>query len=197
MAGWLVFILMCIFVVMAVSNGVNLSDGLDGLAAGVSIFVGTTLGILAYLSSNIIYADYLNIMYIPNCGDTVVFMAALVGALIGFLWYNTYPSQVFMGDTGSLALGGVIAVCAIIIRKELMLPIVCGIFFAESVSVLLQVGWFKYTRRKYGAGRRLFLMSPVHHHFQKCGFHETKIVMRFYIIAVIMAMAAVLTLKLR
>jgi phospho-N-acetylmuramoyl-pentapeptide-transferase len=196
-AGWILFILVCIFIIMGVSNGVNLTDGLDGLAAGVSIFVGIILGILAYLSNNIIYADYLQLMYIPNSGEMVVFMAAVVGALIGFLWYNTYPSQVFMGDTGSLALGGVIAVCAIIIRKELMLPILCGIFFAESCSVIMQVAYFKFTKRRYGAGRRIFLMSPLHHHYQKKGIHETKIVMRFYIIAVLLAVVAVLTLKVR
>ncbi|GHT16202.1 phospho-N-acetylmuramoyl-pentapeptide-transferase [Bacteroidia bacterium] len=196
-AGWIVFMIVCIFVIMAVSNGANLTDGMDGLATGVSIFIGTTLGILAYLSNNIIYADYLQIMYIPNSGEVVVFMAAVVGALIGFLWYNTYPSQVFMGDTGSLALGGVIAVCAIIIRKELLIPILCGIFLAESCSVIIQVTYFKYTKRKYGAGRRVFLMSPLHHHYQKKGFHETKIVVRFCIVAALLAIVTILTLKVR
>jgi phospho-N-acetylmuramoyl-pentapeptide-transferase len=197
MAGWVIFILACIFIVIGVSNGVNLTDGLDGLAAGVSVFVVLTLGILAYLSGNILYADYLRIMYIPNLGEVVVFMSAVAGALIGFLWYNTFPSQVFMGDTGSLSLGGVIAVCAIIIRKELMIPIVCGIFLAESASVLMQVTWFKITKRCYGAGRRIFLMSPLHHHFQKRGLHETKIVMRFYILAAALAVIGVLSLKIR
>ncbi|GHU95613.1 phospho-N-acetylmuramoyl-pentapeptide-transferase [Bacteroidia bacterium] len=196
-AGWIVFMIVCIFVIMAVSNGANLTDGMDGLATGVSIFIGTTLGILAYLSNNIIYADYLQIMYIPNSGEVVVFMAAVVGALIGFLWYNTYPSQVFMGDTGSLALGGVIAVCAIIIRKELLIPILCGIFLAESCSVIIQVTYFKYTKRKYGEGRRVFLMSPLHHHYQKKGFHETKIVVRFCIVAALLAIVTILTLKVR
>jgi phospho-N-acetylmuramoyl-pentapeptide-transferase len=195
--SWIVFMLVCIFIIMAVSNGANLTDGMDGLATGVSIFIGATLGILAYLSNNIIYADYLQIMYIPNSGEVVVFMAAVVGALIGFLWYNTYPSQVFMGDTGSLALGGIIAVCAIIIRKELMIPVLCGIFLAESCSVIIQVTYFKYTRRRYGAGRRVFLMAPLHHHYQKKGFHETKIVVRFCIVAALLAIVAILTLKVR
>jgi phospho-N-acetylmuramoyl-pentapeptide-transferase len=196
-AGWAVFILMCILVVMAVSNGVNITDGLDGLAAGVSVLVGTALGILAYLSSNVIYADYLSIMYIPNSGEVVVFMAALVGALIGFLWYNAHPSQVFMGDTGSLAIGGVIAVCSIIIRKELMLPILCGIFFVESVSVIVQLSAFRYSKWRSGVRRGVFLMAPLHHHYQKMGFHESKIVMRFYIAAALFALAAVLSLKIR
>jgi phospho-N-acetylmuramoyl-pentapeptide-transferase len=196
-AGWVIFILMCIFVVMSVSNGVNLTDGLDGLAGGVSVFVGIVLGILAYLSNNIIYADYLQIMYIPNSGEVVVFMAALVGGLIGFLWYNTYPSQVFMGDTGSMALGGVIAVCAIIIHKELMIPILCGIFLAETCSVIMQVTAFKYSIWRYGVKRGIFLMAPLHHHYQKKGIHEPKIVMRFYIVAVLLAVLAVLSLKMR
>lgn len=195
--GWAVFILACIFIIIAVSNGANLTDGMDGLAAGTSVFIAVTLGILAYLSGNVIYADYLQILYLPNSGEAAVFMAALVGALVGFLWYNTYPSQAFMGDTGSLALGGVIAVCAIVIRKELMLPVLCGVFFAESLSVIVQVAWFKFTRRRYGAGRRIFLMSPLHHHYQKKGIHENKIAMRFYIIAALLAVAAVLTLKVR
>ncbi|MDR1227333.1 MAG: phospho-N-acetylmuramoyl-pentapeptide-transferase [Prevotellaceae bacterium] len=196
-AGWIIFMLMAIFVITAVSNGANLTDGMDGLASGVSIVIGITLGILAYLSSNVIYADYLQIMYIPNSGELVIFMAAVIGALIGFLWHNTYPAQVFMGDTGSLALGGIIAVFAIIIRKELLIPILCGIFFAESVSVMVQVAYFKYTRKKYGEGRRIFLMSPLHHHYQKKGFPEPKIVVRFWIVAALLAITAILTLKMR
>ncbi|MGL5960029.1 MAG: phospho-N-acetylmuramoyl-pentapeptide-transferase [Bacteroidales bacterium] len=195
--GWGIFMLAVIFIITAVSNGANLTDGMDGLAAGVSIVVGTTFGILAYLSSNVIYADYLQIMYIPNSGELVIFMAIVIGALIGFLWYNTYPAQVFMGDTGSLALGGIIAVYAIAIRKELLIPILCGIFFVESLSVLLQVAYFKYSKQKYGEGRRIFLMAPLHHHFQKKGFPEAKIVVRFWIAAVLLAVAAVLTLKVR
>ncbi|MDR1023581.1 MAG: phospho-N-acetylmuramoyl-pentapeptide-transferase [Prevotellaceae bacterium] len=197
LAGWIIFMLVTIFIVTAVSNGANLTDGMDGLAAGVSIIIGITLGVLAYLSSNVIYADYLQIMYIPGTGEMVIFMATVVGALIGFLWYNAYPAQVFMGDTGSLALGGIIAVCAIIIRKELLIPALCGVFFIESVSVLIQVGYFKYTRRKYGAGRRVFLMAPLHHHYQKKNMSEAKIVVRFWIIAALLAIAAVLTLKVR
>jgi phospho-N-acetylmuramoyl-pentapeptide-transferase len=196
-ASWIVFIIACIVIIIAVSNGANLTDGMDGLAAGVSLFIGAALGILAYLSNNIIYADYLNIMYIPNSGEMVVFMAVLVGALIGFLWYNVYPSQIFMGDTGSLALGGILAVCAIIIRKELMIPVLCGIFFAESCSVIVQVSWFKFTRWRYGAGRRVFLMSPLHHHYQKKGMHEVKVVVRFCIVAALLAIITVLTLKVR
>ncbi|MGL4364572.1 MAG: phospho-N-acetylmuramoyl-pentapeptide-transferase, partial [Bacteroidales bacterium] len=180
--SWGIFMLAVIFIITAVSNGANLTDGMDGLAAGVSIVVGTTLGILAYLSSNVIYADYLQIMYIPNSGELVIFMAIVIGALIGFLWYNTYPAQVFMGDTGSLALGGIIAVYAIAIRKELLIPILCGIFFVESLSVLLQVAYFKYTKCKYGEGKRIFLMAPLHHHYQKKGFPEAKIVVRFWIV---------------
>jgi phospho-N-acetylmuramoyl-pentapeptide-transferase len=196
-AGWIIFMLVAIFIVTAVSNGANLTDGMDGLAAGVSTVIGVTLGILAYLSSNVIYADYLQIMYIPNSGEVVIFMAIVIGALIGFLWYNSYPAQVFMGDTGSLALGGIIAVCAIIIRKELLIPILCGVFFAESVSVLVQVGYFKYTRKRYGVGRRVLLMAPLHHHYQKKNMPEAKIVVRFWIIAALLAVAAVLTLKVR
>jgi phospho-N-acetylmuramoyl-pentapeptide-transferase len=196
-ASWVVFIIVCIIIIIAVSNGANLTDGMDGLAAGVSLCIGVALGILAYLSNNIIYAEYLSIMYIPNSGEMVVFMAALAGALIGFLWYNTYPSQIFMGDTGSLALGGILAVCAIIIRKELLIPILCGIFFAESCSVVIQVVWFKFTRRRYGVGRRVFLMAPLHHHYQKKGVHETKIVVRFCIVAALLAIITVLTLKVR
>jgi phospho-N-acetylmuramoyl-pentapeptide-transferase len=195
--GWVVFVLVCIFIVTAVSNGANLTDGLDGLATGTSAIIGTTLGILAYVSGNIIYADYLNIMYIPNTGELVIFASAFIGATIGFLWYNSFPAQVFMGDTGSLALGGIIAVFAIIIRKELLIPILCGIFLAESISVLLQVTWFKRTKRKYGEGRRLFLMAPLHHHFQKKGFPESKIVIRFWIVAIILAVISIVTLKVR
>ncbi|MDR3365388.1 MAG: phospho-N-acetylmuramoyl-pentapeptide-transferase [Prevotellaceae bacterium] len=197
LAGWIIFMLVVIFIVTAVSNGANLTDGMDGLAAGVSIVIGVTLGILAYLSSNVIYADYLQIMYIPNSGEVVIFMAIVIGALTGFLWYNSYPAQVFMGDTGSLALGGIIAVCAIIIRKELLIPILCGVFFAESVSVMVQVAYFKYTRKRYGEGRRVLLMAPLHHHYQKKNMPEAKIVVRFWIIAALLAIAAVLTLKVR
>lgn len=195
--GWVVFILMSIFIVVAVSNGANLTDGLDGLATGTSAIIGVTLGILAYVSGNIIYADYLNIMYIPNSGELVIFASAFIGATVGFLWYNSYPAQVFMGDTGSLALGGIIAVFAIVIRKELLIPILCGIFLAESLSVMLQVTWFRRTRRKYGEGRRLFLMAPLHHHYQKKGFPESKIVIRFWIIALLLAVLSVVTLKIR
>ncbi|MDR0712136.1 MAG: phospho-N-acetylmuramoyl-pentapeptide-transferase [Prevotellaceae bacterium] len=196
-AGWIIFMLVTIFIVTAVSNSANLTDGMDGLAAGVSTVIGVTLGILAYLSSNVIYADYLQIMYIPNAGEMVIFMAIVIGALIGFLWYNSYPAQVFMGDTGSLALGGIIAVFAIIIRKELLIPILCGIFFAESLSVLIQVSYFKYTKRRYGEGRRVFRMAPLHHHYQKKNMPEPKIVVRFWIIAALLAITAVLTLKVR
>ncbi len=195
--GWLVFIAMVIFVVVAVSNGVNLTDGLDGLATGTSAVAGVTLGILAYVSGNIIYADYLNIMYLPNIGELVIFAAAFAGATVGFLWYNSYPAQVFMGDTGSLTLGGIIAVFAIVIRKELLIPILCGVFFIESLSVMLQVSWFKRTKRKYGEGRRIFLMAPLHHHYQKKGYAEPKIVTRFWIVAIILAVLSVVTLKIR
>lgn len=195
--GWGVFVLVCIFIVTAVSNSANLTDGLDGLATGVSAIIGTTLGILAYVSGNIIFADYLNIMYIPNTGELVIFASAFIGATIGFLWYNSFPAQVFMGDTGSLAIGGIIAVFAIIIRKELLIPILCGIFFAESISVLVQVAWFKRTKKKYGEGRRVFLMAPLHHHFQKKGYAESKIVIRFWIIAILLAVISVVTLKVR
>ncbi len=195
--GWLVFMAMVIFVVVAVSNGVNLTDGLDGLATGTSAVSGVTLGILAYVSGNIIYADYLNIMYIPYIGELVVFAAAFAGATVGFLWYNSYPAQVFMGDTGSLTLGGIIAVFAIVIRKELLIPILCGIFLVESLSVMLQVGWFKRTKRKYGEGRRIFLMAPLHHHYQRKGYAEPKIVTRFWIVAIILAVLSVVTLKIR
>ncbi|MEE4197434.1 MAG: phospho-N-acetylmuramoyl-pentapeptide-transferase [Bacteroidales bacterium] len=196
-AAWIVFVIFVILIVTAVSNGANLTDGLDGLATGSSAIIGATLGILAYVSGNLIYADYLNIMYIPYTGELVVFMSAFIGATIGFLWYNSYPAQVFMGDTGSLSLGGIIAVFAIIIRKELLIPILCGIFFMESLSVIMQVSYFKYTKRKFGAGRRIFLMSPLHHHFQMKGYPEPKIVMRFMIIGILLAVISVVTLKIR
>lgn len=197
MLGWVVFIIVVIFVVVAVSNGVNLTDGLDGLATGTSAISGVTLGILAYVSGNIIYADYLDIMYLPNISELVIFAAAFAGALVGFLWYNSYPAQVFMGDTGSLTLGAIIAVFAVVIRKELLIPMMCGVFFVESLSVMLQVSWFKRTKRKYGEGRRLFLMAPLHHHFQKKGYPEPKIVTRFWIVAIILAVISVVTLKIR
>lgn len=195
--GWIVFVLAAIFIITAVSNGANLTDGMDGLATGTSAIIGTTLGIFAYLSGNVIYADYLNIMYIPDSGELVIFASAFIGASIGFLWYNAYPAQIFMGDTGSLSLGGIIAVFAIIIRKELLLPVLCGIFLVESVSVMLQVGWFKYTKRKYGEGRRVFKMAPLHHHYHKKGYHEAKVVARFLIIGVMLAVLSVVTLKVR
>ena len=194
---WLIYILIAIFIITAVSNGANLTDGLDGLATGVSAVIIVIMGAFAYLSGNIIYSDYLNIMYIPGAGELTVFAAALVGALIGFLWYNCYPAQVFMGDTGSLALGGIIAVFALCIRKELLLPILCGVFFVESLSVMMQVSYFKYTKRRYGEGRRIFLMSPIHHHYQKKGIFETKIVIRFWIVSMLLSLAALATLKIR
>ena len=194
---WVVFILVVIFIVTAVSNGANLTDGLDGLATGTAAISGTTLGILAYVSGNVIYANYLNIMHIPYAGELLIFSAGLIGATIGFLWYNSFPAQIFMGDTGSLALGGIIAVLAIVIRKELLIPILCGIYLYESLSVILQVTWFKYTRRRYGEGRRIFLMAPAHHHFQKKGYPEPKIVTRFWIIGLLLAVVAVVTLKIR
>ena len=194
---WLVFVIVVIFIVTAVSNGANLTDGLDGLATGTSAIIGSALGILAYVSSNVIYAKYLSIMYIPQSEELVIFASAFIGATIGFLWYNSYPAQVFMGDTGSLALGGIIAVFAIIIRKELIIPILCGIFLVESLSVVLQVSWFKRTKRKYGAGQRLFLMAPLHHHYQKKGYTEPKIVTRFWIVAIILAVISIVTLKIR
>ena len=196
-ATWLLYVLVAIFVVTAVSNGANLTDGLDGLATGVSVPIVAVLGALAYLSGHIVYADYLNIMYIPDSGELVVFAAALVGALVGFLWYNSFPAQIFMGDTGSLAIGGIIAVFALCIRKELLLPLLCGVFLVESFSVMMQVGWFKYTRRRYGEGRRILLMSPVHHHYQKRGIFETKIVTRFWIISLLLAAITLVTLKIR
>ena len=195
--GWLVFVVMVIFIVIAVSNGANLTDGLDGLATGTSAIMVVTLGILAYVSGNIIYSNYLNIMYIPYTGELMIFAGAFIGAAIGFLWYNSYPAQIFMGDTGSLAIGGIIAVFAIIIRKELLIPILCGVFFAESLSVMIQVAWFKRTKRKFGEGRRIFLMAPLHHHYQKKGFPEPKIVTRFWIVAIILAVLSVVTLKIR
>ena len=196
-ATWILYVLVAIFVVTAVSNGANLTDGLDGLATGVSVPIVAVLGVLAYLSGHIVYADYLNIMYIPGSGEMVVFAAALVGALVGFLWYNSFPAQIFMGDTGSLAIGGVIAVFALCIRKELLLPLLCGVFLVESFSVMMQVGWFKYTKRRYGEGRRILLMSPVHHHYQKKGIFETKIVLRFWIISLLLAAITLVTLKIR
>ena len=195
--GWLVFVIVTIFIITAVSNGANLTDGLDGLATGTSAIIGATLGILAYVSGNMVYADYLNIMYIPYSGELVVFISAFIGATIGFLWYNSYPAQVFMGDTGSLALGGIIAVFAIIIHKELLIPILCGIFLMENLSVVLQVSYFKYTKRKYGEGRRIFLMSPLHHHYQKKNIPEPKIVNRFWIVGILLAVLAIVTLKIR
>jgi len=194
---WIVFVLAVIFIITAVSNGANLTDGLDGLAAGSSAIIGITLGILAYVSGNMIFSDYLNIMYIPHSGELVVFISAFIGATIGFMWYNSYPAQVFMGDTGSLALGGIVAVFAILIRKELLIPILCGIFLVEVVSVMLQVSWFKYTRKRFGIGRRIFLMSPLHHHFQKKGYPEAKIVTRFWIVGILLAVITIVTLKIR
>lgn len=194
---WLLYILVVIFIITAVSNGANLTDGLDGLATGTSAIIGTLLGIFAYASGNLVFADYLNIMYIPNLGELAVYIAALIGACIGFLWYNSYPAQIFMGDTGSLTLGGIIASLAIIVHKELLIPIFCGIFFVESLSVMMQVGYFKYTKRKYGEGRRVFLKSPLHHHYQVKGYHEVKIVTRFWIVTVLLVVFSIVTLKLR
>src|SRR5680860_206249 len=195
--AWLIFIPIVIFIVTAVSNGANLTDGIDGLAAGSSAIIVLTLGVFAWVSGNIIFSDYLNIMYIPRSGEMTIFIAAFAGALVGFLWYNTFPAQVFMGDTGSLTIGGIIAVIAIATRKELLIPILCGIFLLENLSVVMQVGWFKFTRRKYGEGRRIFLMSPLHHHYQKLGIHESKIVVRFWIVGIFLAIVTVVTLKLR
>jgi len=194
---WLIFIPIIILIVTAVSNGANLTDGIDGLAAGSSAIIVFTLGIFAWISGNIIFSDYLDVMYIFGAGELLVFITAFVGALVGFLWYNAFPAQVFMGDTGSLTIGGVIAVIAIIIRKELLIPILCGIFFAESLSVMLQVGYFKYTKRKLGEGQRIFLMAPLHHHYQKKGYHESKIVTRFWIIGILLAIVTIVTLKIR
>jgi phospho-N-acetylmuramoyl-pentapeptide-transferase len=195
--GWMLFIPIVIFIVIAVSNGANMTDGLDGLATGTSAIIGLALAVLAYVSSNAKFADYLNVMYIPLAEEMVVFIAAFVGACIGFLWYNAYPAQVFMGDTGSLALGGIIAVFAISIRKELLIPVLCGIFLIENLSVMLQVGYFKYTKKRFGEGRRIFKMAPLHHHYQKVGLHEAKIVARFWIVGVLLAVITIVTLKLR
>ncbi len=194
---WIVFVLAVILIITGISNGANLTDGLDGLAAGSSAIIGTTLGILAYLSGNLIYSDYLNIMYIPHTAELVVYVGAFIGAMIGFMWYNSFPAQVFMGDTGSLSIGGIIAVFAILIRKELLIPILCGIFVVESLSVVIQVSYFKYTRKKYGEGRRIFLMSPLHHHYQKKGYPEPKIVTRFWIVGILLAVITIVTLKIR
>ncbi len=194
---WLIFIPIVIFIITAVSNGANLTDGIDGLAAGTSAIIGITLALFAWVSGNLVFSDYLNIMYIPNTGEMTIFITAFVGALIGFLWYNTYPAQVFMGDTGSLTIGGIIAVIAIAVRKELLIPILCGIFLMENLSVVLQVAWFKYTRNKYGEGRRIFRMSPLHHHYQIKGFHESKIVTRFWIVGIALAILTIVTLKIR
>ncbi|MCB0432551.1 MAG: phospho-N-acetylmuramoyl-pentapeptide-transferase, partial [Mangrovimonas sp.] len=195
--AWLIFIPIVIFIITAVSNGANLTDGIDGLAAGSSAIIVFALAIFAFVSGNIVFSDYLNVMFIPRTGEMVVYIAAFMGALIGFLWYNTYPAQVFMGDTGSLTIGGIIAVIAIAVRKELLIPILCGIFFAENLSVMLQVSWFKYTKKKYGEGRRIFKMSPLHHHYQKSGYHESKIVTRFWIVGIFLAIISIVTLKLR
>lgn len=195
--AWVIFIPVVIFIVTAISNGANLTDGIDGLATGTSAIIGLTLGVFAYLSGSIIFADYLNIIYIPNTGELVVFISAFVGACIGFLWYNAYPAQVFMGDTGSLAIGGIIAVFAIAIRKELLIPILCGIFVVENLSVVMQVGYFKYTKKKLGAGKRIFKMAPLHHHYQKLGYNESKIVSRFWIVGIFLAVLTFVTLKLR
>jgi phospho-N-acetylmuramoyl-pentapeptide-transferase len=194
---WILYILIVIFIITAVSNGANITDGLDGLATGTSALIGVLLGIFAYASGNFFFADYLNIMYIPNLGELSIFIAAMIGACIGFLWYNSYPAQAFMGDTGSLTLGGIIAALAIIVHKELLIPIFCGVFLVENVSVMLQVGYFKYTKKKYGIGRRIFLMSPLHHHYQKKGYHESKIVTRFWIVTVLLVVLSIVTLKLR
>lgn len=194
---WIIFIPIIIFIITAVSNGANLTDGIDGLAAGVSAIIVFALGVFAWVSGNINFAAYLNIMYIPNVGELVVFIAAFLGGLIGFLWYNTYPASVFMGDTGSLSIGAVISVIAVIVRKELLIPLLCGVFFIETLSVILQVSYFKYTRNKTGVGQRIFKMAPLHHHFQKLGFHESKIVARFWIIGILLALLCIVTLKLR
>ncbi|MCL6294149.1 phospho-N-acetylmuramoyl-pentapeptide-transferase [Jejuia spongiicola] len=195
--AWIIFILISILIITAVSNGANLTDGIDGLAAGTSAIIVLTLGIFAWVSGNIIFSEYLNIMYIPRVEEITIYIAAFVGALIGFLWYNTFPAQVFMGDTGSLTIGGVIAVIAIAVRKEWLIPVLCGIFLAENMSVIMQVSWFKYTKKKYGEGRRIFKMSPLHHHYQKSGYHESKIVTRFWIIGILLAILSIVTLKIR
>ncbi|MFC5411275.1 phospho-N-acetylmuramoyl-pentapeptide-transferase [Larkinella bovis] len=194
---WILYVAIVIFIITAVSNGANITDGIDGLAAGTSVIIGLTLGVFAYLSNNKLFSQYLNIMYIPNSGEMVIFCAAFVGACVGFLWYNSYPAQVFMGDTGSLMLGSIIAVLALATRKELLIPIMCGIFLVELVSVIMQVSYFRYTKRRFGEGRRIFLMSPLHHHFQKKGYHEAKIVTRFWIVGIILAVICLVTLKLR
>ena len=195
--GWLIFIPVVIFIVIAVSNGANMTDGLDGLATGTSAIIGIALAILAYVSSNVKFADYLDVMYIPMAEELVIFISAFVGACIGFLWFNSFPAQIFMGDTGSLALGGIIAVFAIAIRKELLIPVLCGVFLIENMSVIMQVGWFKITKKRFGEGRRIFLMAPLHHHYQKKGIHEAKIVARFWIIAILLAVVTIVTLKIR
>ena len=195
--SWLIFVIIVIFIITAVSNGANMTDGLDGLATGISAIIGLALVLFCYVSGNIIAADYLNIMYIPDSGELVVYMSAFVGACVGFMWYNSFPAQVFMGDTGSLSLGGIIAVVAILIRKELMIPILCGVFLLENLSVIIQVGYFKYTRKKFGVGKRVFKMAPLHHHFQKSGIHESKIVTRFWIAGIMLAILTIVTLKLR
>jgi len=195
--AWLIFIPIVIFIITAVSNGANMTDGLDGLAAGTTGIIGFVLALFAYVSGNLIFADYLDIMYIPNSGEIVIYMSAFVGACVGFLWYNSYPAQIFMGDTGSLALGGIVAVVAIMLRKELLIPILCGIYLVENLSVILQVSYFKYTKKRYGEGRRIFRMAPLHHHFQKMGFHESKIVARFWIVGIALAVLTIVTLKLR
>ena len=192
-----VFVLFVILIITSVSNGANLTDGIDGLVAGSSVIITITLGVFAWVSGNIIFSEYLNIMYIPRVGEVVIFISSFVGALIGFLWYNTFPAQVFMGDTGSLTIGGIIAVIAIIVRKELLLPLICGVFLIETLSVIIQVTFFKYTKRKKGVGQRIFLMSPIHHHYQKLGLHESKIVVRFWIIGILLAILSLITLKLR
>ena len=195
--SWLIFIPFVVFIITAISNGANLTDGIDGLAAGSSAIMVFTLGVFAWVSGNLIFSDYLNIMYIPNAGEITIFIAAFLGSLIGFLWYNTYPAQVFMGDTGSLTIGAIIAVTAIMIRKELLLPLLCGVFVLETLSVVIQVGYFKYTRKKLGTGRRVFLMAPLHHHYQKLGYHESKIVARFWIIGILLSVLTIVTLKIR
>jgi len=195
--AWILFVLIVVVIITAVSNGANMTDGLDGLATGVSGIIGITLALFAYVSGNIIAADYLNIMYLPDTGELVIYMSAFVGACIGFMWYNSYPAQIFMGDTGSLALGGIIAVVAILIRKELLIPVLCGVFLIENLSVIIQVAYFKYTRKKFGEGRRIFKMAPLHHHYQKLGMHESKIVTRFWIVGIMLAVITVVTLKLR
>jgi phospho-N-acetylmuramoyl-pentapeptide-transferase len=196
-ATWILYIIIVIFIVTAVSNGANITDGLDGLATGVSAVIGACLGVFAYASGNLRFAEYLNIMYIPNLGELSIFIGALIGACLGFLWYNAYPASVFMGDTGSLMLGGILAALAVIVRKELLIPIFCGVFLVESLSVMIQVSYFKYTKKKYGGGRRIFLMSPLHHHYQKLGYNESKIVTRFWIVTILCVVFAVVTLKIR